>query len=1076
MKMLFPLALVCASLGLICPASAGTSSPVPAFTQPGVNPDGSEIAFAADGAIWIVPATGGAARLLVADSATDSRPLFSPDGKRLAFESDKTGNGDIYVLDFASGTLKRLTWSDVGDRPSGWSRDGKWIYFTSGRDNIAHLGAVYRVRISGGTPMPVSLELYRNEEAGAPSPDGTTIALVGQGWGSTQWWRHGHAHIDESAIWLLKNNGSHDYRRLTPDDARALWPMWAPDGKSLYYMSDRSGTENIWQANMSGDEKALTHFTNGRCLWPTVSADGKTIAFQRGFGIWTLDTASGKAQVVPITLGGAVGGPGVEHKTFNGDYSELALSPDGKKLAFIVHGEVFAAAADKPGPAEQITHTVAAQFGLVWAPDSRRIVYASERDGANHLFLYDFATGKEKRLTDSAANDGEAQFSPDGKSIAFIRDAKDLEVLNLADGKVHEIASGELDLHHPLESTQPFAWSPDGRWIAFLVWGARMYRNVEVVPAAGGKARAVSFLGNTFSDSLQWSPDGKTLYFSTGERTEPGRIAQVDLVPRTPEFREQKFLDLFTEETPPGMPNTPTKNSSQRGASAGKAGAKAKKPVQVKIDFDGIANRLELLPVGLDVQSAVVSPDGKTLLVTAEVAGRSNLYTWSLDPLALKPPVAHQITATTGDKSAAQFSQDGKTVWYLDDGKIYSVPVKGGGAKQLAVSADMDVNFAAEKEAAFHEAWQWLADNFHDPKMNGVDWNAVRARYAPLVAGAATPATLQRLLNRMVGELDSSHSGVRGGRHSVTVTGRLGLRFDPAAYEQHGAFKVSVVIPLGPAAVTGKIAAGDYLLTVDGTPLGSRTNLDALLAHRIGRETTLTVADDASGLHRREVKVKPVNAGTAEHLVYDSWVEHNREMVAKLSGDKLGYVQLPDMSMQSLERLYRAIDAQNGTREGVVIDVRNNFGGFVNAYALDALVRKHYLNMTFRGMKRVSARPLLGQRALERPTVLITNRVTLSDGEDFTEGYRELGLGKVVGEPTAGWIIYTSNVPLINGFTVRLPFITVTTAKGKPMEMHPRSVDVPVAEPLGESYRNQDARLAAAVQVLLKQIGSRPVQ
>ncbi|MGH8224678.1 MAG: S41 family peptidase [Gammaproteobacteria bacterium] len=1073
MKILLPIALACASLTLACHASAGDSAAQPAFAQPGVSPDGSEIAFAADGAIWIVPASGGAARLLVADSATDSRPLFSPDGKRLAFESDKTGNGDIYVLDFASGALKRLTWSDAGDEPSGWSRDGEWIYFTSARDNIAHLGAVYRVRVSGGTPMPVSLELYRNEEAGIPSPDGKTIALVGEGWGSTQWWRHGHAHIDESAIWLLKNDGTHDYRRITPDTARALWPMWATDGKSLYYMSDRSGTENIWQTNTSGGEKALTHFTSGRCLWPSVSADGKTIAFQRGFGIWTLDTASGKTQEVPITLGGAVGGPGIEHKTFNSDYSELALSPDGKKIAFIVHGEVFAAAAGKPGPAEQITHSAAAEFGLVWAPDSRRIVYASERDGANHLFLYDFANGKKKRLTDSAGNDGEAQFSPDGKSVAFIRDAKSLEVLNLADGKLREIASGELDLHHPLESTHPFAWSPDGRWVAFLAWGARMYRNVEIVSAAGGKARSASFLGNTFSDSLQWSPDGKTLYFSTGERTEPGRIAQVDLVPRTPEFREQKFLDLFTEETPPGVPNAPSKSKPPHAGSAGKAGAKAKKPVQVKIAFTGIANRLELLPVGLDVQSVAVSPDGKMLLLTAEVAGRSNLYTWSLDPLALKAPVGHQITATAGDKSAAQFSHDGKTVWYLDGGRIYSVPVKGGGAKALAVSASMDIDFAAVKEAAFHEVWQWLADNFHDPKMNGVDWKAVHTRYAPLVAGAATPATLQRLLNRMVGELDSSHSGVRDGGHHVTETGRLGLRFDPAVFEKRGGFKVSVVIPLGPAAVTGKIAVGDYLVAVDGTPLDRDRNLDALLANRIGRETTLTVADNASGLHRREVKVKPVDSGTISQLVYQAWVEHNREMVAKLSGGKLGYVQLPDMSMQSLERLYRAIDAQNGTREGVVIDVRNNYGGFVNAYALDAIVRRHYLNMTFRGMATASARPVLGQRALERPTVLITNRVTLSDGEDFTEGYRELGLGKVVGEPTAGWIIYTSNVPLINDFTVRLPFITITTADGKPMEMHPRPVDVPVAEPLGESYRGKDARLAAAVQVLMEQISGK---
>lgn len=1062
------LALVAVALAPNADASAKVT-PQPSLTQPSISPDGKRIAFVADGAIWEVPSSGGNAQLLVSDQAPDSHPLFSPDGTRLAFVSQKTGHGDIYLLDLADGSLERLTWSDVADTPSGFSADGKWLYFTSGRDNVAHFGAVYRVRTSGGTPMPVSLELYRNEQSGVPSPDGGTVALVGQGWGTAQWWRHGHAHIDEGAIWLLKNDGSHDYRRLTPDDARALWPMWSADGKSLYYMSDRSGTENIWNVRLDGDEHPVTRFTDGRCLWPSFSAAAGTIAFQRDFSIWTLDTRTGEARQVPIRLGGAVAGPERTEKRFTDHFSELALSPDGKKLAFVVHGEVFAAAAgaDNPGPAHRITHTAAAEFGVAWAPDSRRIVYVSNRDGADRLYLYDFGSGAEKRLTDGPGNDLNPQFSPDGKWIAFIRDGDALDAVNVESGRRRQLAKGELDLHHPLESGRPFAWSPDSRWVAFLAWGPRMYRNAEVVPVAGGKPRAVSFMGNTFADNLWWSPDGKSLFFSTGQRTENGEIARVDLVPKAPEFREQKFLDLFEESPAPG------ESGRSGGEAAGKAEGKGKqKAAHVSINFDHIARRLDVLPVGLNAGAITLSPDGKTLLFSADVGGHDNLYTWSLDPLALKPPVANQITSSPGDKGAMQFSPDGKTVWYLDDGAIYSVPVKGGHAQRFATSAEMDVDFDAEKEVAFNEAWRWLKDNFHDPDMHGVDWKAVHARYAPLVAGARSDSALQRILNRMVGELNASHSGVRDHHNVPDEVGRIGLRFDPAEYEEHGRFRISEVLPLSPAALAGHVAAGDYLLSIDGTRLGAQSNIDELLAHRIGKQTVLSVADDAAGRHRREVKVKPVDAGSAEQLVYQAWVDHNREMVDRLSHGRLGYIDLPDMSMHSLQQLYQAIDAQNGDKQGVVIDVRNNFGGFVNAYALDALARRHYLSMTFRGMKRVNARPLLGQRALERPTVLITNRVTLSDGEDFTEGYRELGLGKVVGEPTAGWIIYTSNVSLTNGFVVRLPFITITTKAGNPMEMHPRPVDVPVAEPLGESYRGEDARLKAAVDVLLKQLAA----
>lgn len=1071
-------------LALLCPAAQAAPAATPAysFTQPALSPDGSEIAFVSNGRIWSVAAGGGDAHLLVAGEGTQSRPLYSPNGKRLAFVSDKAGSNDIYVLDLASGELRRLTYDDGSENLDAWSADGRWLYFTTSRDNVGGMGGSYRISASGGTPMPVALEAYRNEESAAPSPDGKTLALVGEGWGSTQWWRHGRAHIDESAIWLLANDGSHRYTRITPDNARALWPMWAADGRTLYYMSDRSGTENLWQVRRDGStEAAITHFTDGRVLWPTISADGRRIAFERGFGIWTLDTATGRSRPVAIRLRGVAGGPDVRHETFAAHFSGLAVSPDGRKLAFIVHGEVFAAPAkggddkDAPkagGPAKQVTHTPGAEFGLAWAPDSRRVVYSSERDGTNHLFLYDFRSSKETRLTDGAGNDAHPAFSPDGDKLAFVRDGHSLYVLDIDSGKATKLASGNIDLRHPLGSERPLAWSPDGRWIAYLDWGQRMYRGAMVVPAAGGRARPVSFLGNTFADSINWSPHGQSLLFATGQRTEVGQVARVNLVPKTPKFREERFHDLFKEETPPAVP-TPTRESEPAPPAAERAPTaqqpEKKKSAPVRIDFAHIRERLSLLPIGLDVLAATVSPDGKQLLLIAEVAGRSNLYVWSLDELADTPPVARQLTSTPGDKSAAQYAPDGKTVYYLDDGKIFSVAVGKGEPEAISASAEMDVDFDAEKHAAFVEAWHWLKNDFHDPRMNGVDWQAVRDEYAPRVAAARTPDAVHDLLNRMVGELNASHSGVRPGQHPAHITGRLGLQFDRAAYEQHGRFRISRVMPLSPADVSGRIKVGDYLLAIDGEKLSAGSNISQLLAHRIGDETTLTIADSANG-KSREVRVKPIDASGEAELAYDAWVEHNRRYVSQLSGGRLGYVHLADMSLHSLQRFYKELDAQNATRDGVVIDVRNNFGGFVNAYALDVLTRRPYLTMTFRGMQPAAARPVLGQHALERPTVLITNRVTLSDGEDFTRGYRAMHIGKVVGEPTAGWIIYTSNVKLIDGAVVRLPFITVTTTDGKPMEQHPRPVDVPVAEPLGESYRGKDARLEAAVRTLLGQI------
>ncbi|HET8942261.1 MAG TPA: S41 family peptidase [Rudaea sp.] len=1060
----------------LMPAFAASTAVAPkaSFSQPAMSPDASRIAFISGGAIWEVAAGGGAAHLLVADKGSDSRPLYSPNGRKLAFVSDATGNGDIYVLDLASGALSQVTFDDGAEQLDAWSYDGAWLYLSSGRDNVGGMQAVYRVRATGGTPMPVSLEAYRNESQAAPSPDGKTVALIGGGMGDFQWWRHGHSHIDEGAVWLLVDDGSHTYSRLTPDDARADWPMWAADGRSLFYMSDRSGAENIWHVQRDGNQSALTNFTDGRVLWPTISADGRAIAFERDFGIWTVATDGGAAHAVPIILAGAVAGPGRKHETLHGGFAALALSPDGKKLAFIAAGDVYAADAEKGGDAQRVTQTPAAEYGVIWAPDSKRIVYGSERDGSAHLYEYDFRSARETPLTDGDGEDTDAAISPDGKSLAFLRDGHTLEVLDFSSRTLRTLSKAHIDFHRPLNSQRPLAWSPDGRYIVYLAYAQRMFRNAYAVSVKSGETTSVSFLANTFADDVTWGADGKSLLFITGQRTEPGQIARIDLVPETPQFLENKFLDLFKEATPNkdhhNEQNT-AENPKGESKSAAKDKSAHKSVANVSITAAGIRERLQLLPTGLNAQSIAISPDGKTLVITAEVAGKTNLYAWSLDPLDTKPRVARQLTSTSDGKDDAQFSADGKQVFYLDGGKVFSVPLaEGGKAKPVKVDAQADSDFAITSMAAFTQAWTWLRDNFHDPKMHGVDWNAMRTMYAPLIAGAPNQASFLRLMNQLVGELDASHSGVRSGEHAQTFTGHLGLIFDRAAYEQHGTLRITDVLPLSPADVSGKIHPGDTLVAVDGTKLDAHANLAALLAHRIDRKTVLQI-DSGRGVHT--VDVKPVDSRTRGELAYNAWAQRSRAYVDRISGGKLGYVHIRDMSMGSLQRMYKDLDAQNSTRMGVVIDVRNNFGGFVNAYALDVLSRRHYLNMTFRGFDNAQpARSILGQRALERPTVLVTNRVTLSDGEDFSQGYRALGLGKIVGEPTAGWIIYTSNEKLIDGSTVRLPFITVTTADGKPMEGHPRPVDVPVARALGEAYRGTDSDLDAAVHVLLQQFGS----
>lgn len=1031
--------------------AAAAIAALASFAQPCLSPDARTIAFSSGGNIWTAPARGGTARLLVSDGGTDERPIFSPDGKNLAYISSKTGNGDVYVLRLSDGTVTRLTYDDGYDQLDGWSAGGRYVYFTNYSKNIYYSDDIYRVGVSGGTPMRVVTQPYMNVYLAAPSPRDGTLAFDARGLAGSQWWRVGGSHIDDSQIWLRTPQGR--YRQITPGKAKDEWPMWSRDGGSLYFMSDRSGAQNLWEQRPGGSAHQLTHFTAGRVNWPSIARNGSAIVFERDFGLWRYTMASRTAAPISIRLEGAVDQPHTVHVDAHDHFTAYALSPDGKKVAFIARGRLFAADAKSGGMAQQVPlHGRYALGALTWSPDSNTIAYVAGQGHDGVIETYDFLNDRSEQLTQTAQDVRYLQYRPHegeaSEQIAYETPGA-IRLLDVAGKSVRTLASIDLPWE-PFDPDRPLQWSPDGRWLAFFVAEKHGFTNVHVVDAEHPRQRAISLLANVFDDTISWDPQGKFLLFSTSQRTEPGEVARVDLIPRTPIFEETKFQELFSPVRPAvhqtnASAHTPTQEKNPR----------------VRIDFDGIEHRVQLLPIGVDVQYEAISPDGKTLLVSAAEAGETNLY---LFPLA-EHAVVRQLTHSTGGKNLPLWSPDGKRIYYLDDGgALQTVDLSNGKPAALAVSAEFDDDWNRDKVQAFYQAWSAIRDWYADPNTNGVNWNAVRASYAPRIAGAQTPDEFWRLLAMMVGELNSSHSGVYPPQGAQRTTGRLGLDFDRKAYEASGMLRITQVVAQSPAAIGGQIHVGDDLVAVDGERVGRGVNLDELLDNTIGKRVVLTIASSGK---THDVAVKPVNFATIMELRYRAWVRDNRETVSRLSGGRLGYVHMPDMEPQSLANLYKDLDVTQYGKQGVVVDVRSNEGGFVNAYALDVFARRPYLRMYPRGMPEVSARTELGQRALEKPTVLIVNEETLSDGEDFTQGYRALHLGKVVGVPTAGWIIYTSAIELVDGSTFRLPFERVLTLNGENMERHPRPVDVYVTRPVGSA---RDPQLEDAVRTLMEQL------
>ena len=1044
--------------------------PRAALSEPALSPDGKELVFVAGGDLWTVTATGGTARLLVAHPATESRPLWSPDGMRVAFVSTRTNGGDIYVLDLAEGRLSRRTFDDGREQLDSWSRDGAWLYYSSSSGDISGMNDVWRVAATGGQPVQVAADRYASEYWSSPSPDGKTLAITARGNVVGQWWRHGHSHLDESEIWLVNglDAAAPTYQAFgASGGAKDAWPMWSADGKTLYYMSDRGGEENLWAHDVgSANVRALTRFTNGRVLWPQIAYDGSAIVFERNYGIWRYDFARNAASEVAITLRGISAEVNAERQSVSQGFSALAVANDGRKAAFIARGDVFVVGTREGGEATRLTITPDVDAEPTWLPDSRRLVYASMRGTAWNLHVQDAVSRVERALTSGAARSYGPRVSPDGKWIAYQRDGHEIRVVSVDGADDRRLAQADVD-EPPFGGASTVTWSPDSRWIAYDANSGGGYGNVWVVGLDGTAARQVTFGADANVGGVQWSPDGKYLLYRSSQRTEMPRIIRVDLVPRTPRFREDQYRDLFGP-TPATPPAAPARDNAARPAAADtmRPTARATGP-DVAITFDGIRLRSSVLPTqGLEIGTLVISPDGKTLAFTAVAGGQQQIYTLPLDELA-RDPQMRAVTTSVGAKNSLHWSSDSRELWYLEGGRLAAVVVESRQARTVAASAETDVAFDAEKRAVFDQARSYLANNFFDATMHGVNWDALATRVAPYVEGSRNPDDLRRVLSLMIGELNASHLGISGPTTGGVVVplARLGVRFERAAMESGGRYRIAEVIAQGPAAVSG-LKVGDQILAVDGVALSGRVVLDSVLLGKVGKRIALTIAGATAS--SREVSVLTVSLAVEKGLRYREWVEQRRAYVARVSNGRLGYVHMLDMGQPSLDQLYLDLDAENQARDGVVVDVRNNNGGFVNPYAIDVLARRSYLLFTPRGSATSPARGSLGQRTLERPTVLVINQHTLSDGEDFTEGYRALKLGKVVGEPTSGWIIFTSNTTLLDGSALRLPTTRVTDARGQNMELQPRTADVLVIRQIGESYSGQDNQLDAAVRVLLE--------
>ena len=1048
----------------------------PYLCQPNLSPNGIEIAFCYAGDVWMACTAGGQARRITTHPSDDSHPLFSPDGSKLAFASQRTGEGNIYVISLdSSAPPRRLTYHGASSPPSCWSPDGSWIYFASLYDGLC--GAIYKISVHGGTPIRIAgdpLEAHYNL---AVSPNGGTLAFNNNGQAS---WRRGPNPSGHSDIWTMSVTGN-NHQRLTQYLGKNLNPMWNADGDGLYYLSDRDGEENIWFMLLDGDGTAeqITHFTDGRLLRPSISADGKWITFERDFQLWRLNLSNRESEPVTIAVHTDEKSNPVIHRTYTGDINEFQLSPDGKKVGFIVHGEVFADLADKGekvkkgGDSFKVTDTPARESQLRWHPDSDRLVYVSDLQGNNQLFEYDFKAREETQLTNSPEQKYAPKFSPDGKLLAYIQGNAEIWLLDTETQEKHPFITNQVFIHFPVPTD--FEWSPDSNWLGFIAQDQNFFSNLYVQHIDENTPKQLTFLSNVSAGHLHWSHDGKFIIFNTGQYRTENQIARVDLKPIQPIFKEEDFDRLFetdedkdNDENRPETADTDSENDGEKDA--------GKKSIeQVEIEFETIKHRLRFLTDSkLNAEAMRIHPDSKTLVFCAAMSGHPNLWSMPLED-DKRGELPKQLTSTAAGKGDVHFLPDGKSLYYNDGGRINSLGMSEDGGKEgdsraTETLAEVEINFHLQKMQAFNEAWRMIRDSFYDAEYHGCDWEGLWEKFRPVVQSIQTKTDFREILNLMVGELNASHLGALDGNRNNSDS-YLGADFDQDELEDRGHFKITHLLPGSPLTLPPEPArVGEYLVTVDGVELSSQVNLPKLLQRKSGKRVSLKLNDNSQLDGARDLIVQPIDGTRYANLRYKGWVRCNGKYVHEKSNGRLGYVHIHMMSYDAYIQFTADLDSETHNKAGVIIDVRFNRGGHIAPFILDVLYRKAYTRSSYRERISTPDSHLAGSRILEKPVILIVNEHSASNAEMFSEGFRRLGLGKVVGMPTAGAVIWTTNWRLLDGTWFRLPRFKVTTIEGDNTEGVGRPVDVEVDRPLGEAAYGLDSQLDMAIEQLVAHI------
>ncbi|HYJ86946.1 MAG TPA: S41 family peptidase [Pyrinomonadaceae bacterium] len=1057
------------------------------------------IVFSYLGDVWTADENGQNIQRLTVNRARDVYARFSPDGKWIAFSSDRNGNLDVFIIPSGGGAAKQLTAHSSDDTVLGWAPDSRAVLFSSnrGEDFTAQL---YLVSAGGGMPWKAGTDMGVQASF---SPDGKRLAYNPK---SQAYWRKFYRGSNQSDV-VVMDVASKKFSQLTDFDGHDSWPMWGQDG-FIYFVSDRDGNglTNIWRVSDSGGkEERVTSFKSGDVRWPSIGADGRVIVFEHDFGIWKLDVAGKKATPIKLDIAAETQENLTEMMSFSSQADDYDLAPSARRIVFSIHGEIFTSPVEE-GDIKQLTETAARDRFVTFSPDGKSIAFVSDQSGREEIYVIAAdGAGQAEKLTDLDALKGGYNWSPDSKEIAFTASDDKLRKLTVATKQIAVLDSSRYGgFGSPV-------WSPDGKWIAYSKPDASRTTDIYLVASSGTEPHKVTFDSNSETGPV-FGPDGRKLFF---QRIEGGTGAAPTSVQIYSVVLERLERDPDDPEERAETEAAPRREGGEGGEGAdAAAGARRVPPAErrappreIKIDWAGLKRRTrQITRMPFAIPNYTVAPDSRTLVfVTTEPAGPTTIpviYSIQDDGRRLTRLASGLPPTEDGDGPGGGFggfgggiaelniSRDGRTLFFRERDGVYSISLPpslppgapasagraGAGAggdsarRKLSFNVRVRVDRPSEWAEMFDDGWRTMKYRFYDPKMHGFDWDAARAKYRPLVDYVGDRQELLNILNEMIGELNASHTGTAPpprGRDSAGVsTAHLGIELEPDT--SAGRYRVTHIYENGPADKDWvKVKVGDYLLAINGKPVKAGDEYWQLLNNRLNRKIEVQLNSKPSEDGAWRTRIEAITTNAYGQLRYERWVSERRKKVDQLSGGRIGYLHIQAMNQPSLRKFEKEI-REFRNKEALVIDQRWNGGGNIEQELLAILVQRQYQVWQPRGTEPMG-RPFA---AFFGPKVVLQNWRSASNAEMFPAGFRALGLGKVIGTPTMGAVIGTGSYTLMDGSTVRTPGVGVFLADPKRTNMENNGVqpDLLVDNSPEDNLAGRDRQLEAAVEELMKQL------